>query len=77
MLAAREKLRPLLGLEQSSGTWRNDAANYHQGEDLTGSVNLSPAWFPQGYDVSAQLIEFISRQLIPESGDVATTPKSL
>ena len=54
MLAAREKLRPLLKIPPSgSSSWRDDPSNFHSGEDLKGTVNFSPAWFPQGHDVSA------------------------
>ena len=54
MLVAREKLRLLLEkLLHCSSTWHNDLKNFHPGEGLQGSVNLSPAWFQQGHDVSA------------------------
>jgi hypothetical protein len=54
MLVAREKLCPLLENSlQGGSTWRDDLENFHSGEGPQGSVNLSPAWFPQGHDVSA------------------------
>jgi hypothetical protein len=56
MLAAREKLRPLLQ-EERGKTWRDDAKYFQTGEKSHGSVNLSPAWFAQGHDVSASAHE--------------------
>lgn len=53
MLAAREKLRPLIKTSSSNSSWRNNEKNFHSGEDIQGSVNLSPAWFQQAHDVSA------------------------
>jgi hypothetical protein len=66
MLAAREKLRKRKSQRtgKSKKSWRNDEKYFHSGEDPHSSVTLSPAWFPQGHDVSAWRIEFISRQLI-------------
>jgi len=55
MLAAREKLRPLLEKSlKSRSTWHDDMKKFHLGgEGPQGSVNLSPTWFQQGQDVSA------------------------
>jgi hypothetical protein len=55
MLAAREKLCPLLKLMKSGSgsTWRDDLNNFHsEGAGPQGVVNLSPGWFQKGHDVS-------------------------
>jgi hypothetical protein len=74
MLAAREKLRPLLKIGQSGSSWRGKVKYFHPGgEGPQGSANLSPAWFQQGHDVSAsaQRIYFSAAHF--ESGNGATT----
>jgi len=56
MLVAQEKLHPLLEKSlQCGSTWHDDLKNFHLGEGPQGLVNLSPAWFQQGHDVSAPI----------------------
>jgi hypothetical protein len=56
MLAAQEKLHPLLKMLQLGSSWREDQEHFHSGgEGPQGWVNLSPAWFQQGHDVSASV----------------------
>jgi hypothetical protein len=76
MLAVREKLRPLLEkLLKHGNTWRDDLKNFHLGEDgPLGSVNLSPAWFQQGHDVSASVHKIYFSAAYSELGNGATTP---
>ena len=31
--------------------WRTSLANFHQGAELLGTINLSPVWFQQGRNV--------------------------
>ena len=55
MLAAREKLCPLLKPLKHRGCWCNDPKFYYSGGDSEGpqgSVNLSSVWFQQGHNVS-------------------------
>jgi hypothetical protein len=60
ILAATEKLYPLLkkngnkNQKKKSGTsWRNDPKIFNSGTQMPkGSVNISPAWFKRGHDVS-------------------------
>ena len=52
MMAATEKLYPLLERHQGDDSWRNDAAIYFTGtESPQGLLNLSPAWFQQAHEV--------------------------
>ena len=74
MLAAREKLRPLLKTAQSGNSWRDDLNLYHTGEGPQGLVNLSPAWFQQGHDVSPLRTEFNSQQLIMNQATMQQCP---
>ena len=74
MLAAREKLRPLLE-GKSGNTWRSDEKYFRSGEGPQGLVNLSPAWFPCGYDVSASAHEIHFSAAHPELGNGATVPE--
>jgi hypothetical protein len=61
MLAAREKLCPLLRLVQSGSTWRDDMNIFHsEGEGPEGLVNLSPGWFQKGHDVSERFSAYNS-----------------
>ena len=57
MLAAHEKLHPLLEMSLRSGSNWRDEINFFcsEGEGPQGLVNLSPAWFQQGHDVSASV----------------------
>jgi hypothetical protein len=53
MMAATEKLYPLLGKSQGSTSWRNHTALFPSETEIpSGSLNLSPAWFQQGHEVS-------------------------
>lgn len=55
MIAATEKLRPLLGKRQPNPSWRVSPQNFNAGteaEVLGGMVTLSPGWFQQGHEVS-------------------------
>jgi hypothetical protein len=53
MMAATEKLYPLLGKFKGGASWRNDAELFPSGtEGRRGVLNLSPAWFQQGHEVS-------------------------
>jgi hypothetical protein len=75
MLAAREKLRPLLKTSKDSSLWRRDEKNFHpEGQHPQGSVDLSPGWFQQAHDVSILAHELYSSAAHFKSGDVATTP---
>jgi hypothetical protein len=53
MLAAREIVRPLLKPPESGSSWRDGLEHFYSGEGPQGSINFSPAWFPQAHDVSA------------------------
>ena len=78
MLAARERLRPLLEKSMKSGNnWRDDLRYFHEGEGPQGSVNLSPAWFQQGHDVSASERRIYFSAAYSELGDGATIPTGL
>lgn len=53
MMAATERLYSSLTKDETSGNnWRNDPENYYTGELPSGSINISPAWFQQGHEVS-------------------------
>ena len=53
MMAATANLHPLLGKRQSGASWRSDPGNFPSGaKGVHGSVNISPAWFQQGHEVS-------------------------
>lgn len=53
MLAATEKLYPLLGKRQGTASWRNDAALFpSEKKGPHGALNISPTWFQQGHEVS-------------------------
>jgi len=53
MLAAQEKLCLLLKISKNGSSWHDDEKNFRSEEDAPqGLVNLSPAWFQQGHDVS-------------------------
>ena len=69
MLAAKEKLHPLLNISPAGSNWRDDP-KFYSSEGSQGSVNLSPAWFPQGHDVSSltRRIYFSEAQFEPGNG---------
>jgi hypothetical protein len=78
MLLARERLRPLLEKSlRGGGTWRDKMEHFHSGEGPQGSVNLSPAWFQQGHDVSASEYRIYFSAAHSESGDGAKMPAGL
>lgn len=56
MMAATEKLLPLLGKRQSRASWRTppiDPVNFTPGtEGAQGVLDISPAWYQQGHEVS-------------------------
>jgi len=53
MMAATEKLHPLLKNCQTSTSWRVDPEIFPSGlEGLQGVINISPAWFQQAHEVS-------------------------
>ena len=53
MMAATEKLYPLLSKSQGNTSWRNHTALFpSETESPSGSLNMSPAWFQQGHEVS-------------------------
>jgi hypothetical protein len=53
MMAATEKLRPLLMKRQIGASWRTDPKKFCPGtKGPKGSVDISPAWFQQGHEVS-------------------------
>lgn len=53
MMAATEKLHSLLGKRQSGAPWRVDPGNFTPGtENARGLLNMSPAWYQRGRDVS-------------------------
>jgi hypothetical protein len=60
MLEAREKLLPLMKKSISGSSWRKDSKYYVLGKGPLGAVDLSPAWFQQGHDVSASVHELYS-----------------
>jgi hypothetical protein len=74
MLAAREKLRPLLDMSQGGSSWRDDPKYFHSGDGPKGSVNFSPAWFQQGHDVGALVYTVHFSAANSESGNGATIP---
>jgi len=75
MLAAREKLRPLLKTSKSGSSWRRDQNHFRsEGERPQGSVDLSSGWFQQGHGVSISARELYSLAAHFKSGNVATTP---
>jgi len=74
MLDAWKKLSPLLNLPKTGSSWHEDTI-YFQGEGPKGSVNLSPAWFQQGHDVSTSIHKPYSLAAHPKSGNIATIPK--
>ncbi|KAI9430701.1 hypothetical protein H4582DRAFT_2063488 [Lactarius indigo] len=56
MMAATEKLHLLLSKHQSSTSWHVDPEIFPSGlEGLQGVINISPAWFQQGHEVSTAL----------------------
>jgi hypothetical protein len=77
MLAAREKLRPLLDKTQSGNagkSWRNKHEHFFSGDGPRGSVNLSSGWFELGHDVSALARCIYFSAAHSESGKVAGIP---
>jgi hypothetical protein len=84
MLAAREMLGQLLKITPSTpsgsssrGSWRGKIKYFQPGEDSLGLVNLSPAWFQLGHDVSAssaKIYSFGTSFRDSELGNSATTP---
>jgi hypothetical protein len=54
MMGATEKLNPLLGKHQRGASWRVDPEIYRPATMTApqGLLNLSPAWFQQGHEVS-------------------------
>jgi hypothetical protein len=53
MMAATEKLYPLLSKFKGGASWCNDVGLFPSGtEGCHGVLNLSPAWFQQGHEVS-------------------------
>src|SRR5580698_30725 len=80
MLAAQEKLHPLLKLPQSGTgrSWRDELEIFRAGgEGPLGSVNLSPAWFQQGHDVGASENRFYFLAAHYELGNRAGIPTHL
>ena len=76
MLNAQNKLRPLLKMPKSGSCWRKNI-KYFQGDGYKGSVNLSPAWFQQGHDMSVLMHKPYFSAAQSESGNIATTPEGL
>jgi hypothetical protein len=63
-MAATEKLDSLLKIGGAS--WRVDRENFNSGTRLQeGSIDLSPAWFQQGHEVSVSALvsAYDNRQL--------------
>jgi hypothetical protein len=63
MMAATAKLYPLLGKAkyQRGASWRGDPRNFTSGtENPSGSLDISPAWFEQGHEVSFSTCKFSS-----------------
>ncbi|KAI9435364.1 hypothetical protein BJY52DRAFT_1096521, partial [Lactarius psammicola] len=55
MMAATEKLHPLLKNCQTSTLWRVDPEIFPSGlEGLQGVINISPTWFQQAHEVVKQ-----------------------
>ncbi|KAI9432244.1 hypothetical protein BJY52DRAFT_1104326, partial [Lactarius psammicola] len=55
MMAATEKLHPLLKNCQTSTSWRVDPEIFPSGlEGLQGVINISPAWFQQAHEAVQQ-----------------------
>ena len=53
-MAATEKLHPLLGKRQGGISWRDDTALFpSEAKGPHGALNLSPAWFQQGHEVTS------------------------
>ena len=53
MLAATKKLHPLLGQHQSGAGWRGDPEHFtSRANNPWGVLNISPAWFQQGHEVT-------------------------
>ena len=53
IMAATEKLRPLLKIPTST-SWQDDPKYYRPGTQMpTGSVNISPPWFQLVHEVSS------------------------
>src|SRR5258707_14242809 len=78
MLAARERLRPSLKTAEGGSSWRDDLGIYHSGaEGLRGSVNLSPAWFQLGHDVSVSMRKMFFLAAYSKSGKDARLPTCL
>ncbi len=78
MLAARGKLGPLLKMAESGSSWRNHQEMYPSGaEGPRGSVNLSPAWFQLGHDVSVSTHKIFFSATYSKSGNVARLPACL
>ena len=77
MLAAWEKLGPLLGIRQGSTNWHNDLKYfYFEGEGPLGLVTFLPAWFLQGHNVSALADKLIISGAYPEPENVSKIPKA-
>ena len=52
-MTAMEKLHPLLGKRQGGISWCDNPALFPSGsEGPHGTLNLSPAWFQLGHEVS-------------------------
>ena len=75
MLVARENLGLLVEIPKTSKSWRNDAKNFRpRRKGAPGLVNLSPAWFQKGHDVSISAHKPYFSAAHFESGNVAAMP---
>jgi hypothetical protein len=64
MMAATEKLHPLIGNCKGGSSWRDGTGLFPSGtEGPRGLLNLSPAWFQQGHEVSCFSLSNCHRQL--------------
>ena len=59
IMAATEKLNSLLEIRSNSGgSWRSDPELYYSGTQAPGGfVNISPAWYQLGHEVSVPASE--------------------
>jgi hypothetical protein len=74
MLVAWENLGLLVEIPKTGKSWHNDVKNFcSERKGTPGLVNLSPAWFQKGHDVSISACKpYLAAHF--ESGNVAAMP---
>jgi hypothetical protein len=86
IMAAMEKLHPLIGKCKGGSSWHDDTGLFLSGTEVPhGLLNLSPTWFQQGHDVSCFSLSDSSlaadfnldSAAIPQVGSIFKKPAAL